>query len=1089
MSEDSRVTELLIDWDEARARGENISIDELCRDCPELADEVAERIEALRAMQSALDTATDGTDTDLGDPVDFQLPGFECLGILGRGGMGVVYKARQASLQRTVAVKMIRSAGLAENALARFRTEAEAVARLQHPNIVHIHEVGEHDGQPFFVLEYVDGGNLSAKLTSQTLPAAEAARLTETLARAVHSAHESGVVHRDIKPSNVLLTAAGTPKLTDFGLAKRLDGDSDLTRTGDVMGTPSYMAPEQARGNTDQVTAATDIYALGATLYEMIAGRPPFVGATPLETLQQIVSQEVLPPSRVQPGIPRDLETVCLKCLEKPPERRYASAADFAEDLQRFLAGQTVRARPVGRAARAGRWIKRHPARAGLITMAAIAVAAFIGLGVGAAYQDRLETVNHDLSDSLNREQRLTQQLQSTLKREKAVAEKLDRALDFRRVALAHSHWKNNQLALARNVLAQVPVKRRHFEWHYIDRMCRADVLTLQAHRGEIIGVTFSRDGQRIATAARDQFARVWDVKTGRQLLQFPIPRWQASTIGRPCGIAFSPDGSRLATGVDNAVEIWNVKTGKRIRRLQLPTKSLVRRIAFNADGSQITAGNAAAVFVWNATSGQPVLRHQIPKKSPRGFLAGPHFHPDGQTVVASTANVLDRKNHAVAYFDLKAGIETKNLPIPYADGRVAFSRDGKHIACIDENPGTIRIVDGQSGRELLTVAGHDGGTYCASFSPDGKTLTSGGSDFLARSWNAATGAAAITHRGHTSHITNLTYNFDGTMIAAGGFDGRLIVWKALEPPERRHIERLSNYFYSAFASFARDGKTLYCGGFYEGAFVSVRETTKREKIHHWKQRGATVYDFCHRTDGVTIAAMSNGGKLQICDAKTGKLIRNLEGNAKDIGSAFPRFDSTGKLIASPTGDNTIRIWETATGRIVRTLKNVTVRGPAEQDGIARVAFSPDGKLIAAGDSQTVRIWETDTGRELHRLKGHQRRVTGVAFGPDGNSIASAGADGIARIWDVKSGGELSTLKGHTARVNCVAFSPDGKRVVTAGRDGTVRLWEPETGLETLTLKSGGWDSASVAFSPDGKRIVAADMYGFKLWDARSGNW
>ncbi len=301
--------------------------------------------------------------------------GYEILGELGRGGMGVVYKARQTKLKRLVALKMILGgthAGGQE--LARFRSEAEAVARLQHPNIVQVYEVGERDGCPFFSLEYIDGGSLAGKLDGTPQQPRAAAKLVETLARAMQSAHQHGIIHRDLKPANVLLTADGIPKITDFGLAKQLDTESSQTQSGAIMGTPSYMAPEQAEGRIKEIGTAADVYALGAILYELLGGRPPFKGATVVDTLEQVRSQEPVSPRRLQPGLARDLETICLKCLHKDPARRYASALDLADDLRRFLEDKPIVARPVGAADRAWRWCRRNPVLAGLVAACILAL-------------------------------------------------------------------------------------------------------------------------------------------------------------------------------------------------------------------------------------------------------------------------------------------------------------------------------------------------------------------------------------------------------------------------------------------------------------------------------------------------------------------------------------------------------------------------------------------------------------------------------------------------------------------------------------------------------------------------------------------
>src|SRR5262245_45196275 len=284
-----------------------------------------------------------------GTPQVLRVGEYEILGRLGHGGMGVVYKARHARLDRLVALKMIISGAHAGPMdLARFHTESRVIARLHHPNIVQLYEAGEHQGLPYFCLEYVEGESLAKRLGGQPQPARDAAQLIETLARAMAVAHGHAVVHRDRKPANILFTSNGVPKVVDFGLAKRLEADSSITHTGSLMGTPSYMAPEQARGDNKAITALTDVYALGAILYECLTGRPPFIGKTPMKTAMKVLNKDAMPPTRLIPGLPRDLETICLKCLDKEPERRYSSALALAEDLHRFLAGESILARPAG---------------------------------------------------------------------------------------------------------------------------------------------------------------------------------------------------------------------------------------------------------------------------------------------------------------------------------------------------------------------------------------------------------------------------------------------------------------------------------------------------------------------------------------------------------------------------------------------------------------------------------------------------------------------------------------------------------------------------------------------------------------------
>jgi serine/threonine protein kinase len=424
-----QLSDLLLRWRELRQQGHNPAAEELCTSHPELLNDLQRQIQAVASMERILDLAggprmaeePSETPARMSDPVHmgacpaepsllttrrFALPGYEILDVLGQGGMGIVYKARQVALKRLVALKMILTGPHAQaDQLARFRAEAEAVAELRHPNIVAIYEVGEFDDRPYFSMELVEGGTLAQKLAGTPMPARQAARLVGTLAEAVAAAHARGIIHRDLKPANVLLQIADcglgndlfsgqsgvrnaqspSPKIADFGLAKRIpDTPTQVaaghqTQTGAIVGTASYMAPEQAEGRSRELSTAVDVYALGAILYETLTGRPPFQGETALDTLEQVRGQDPLPPRRLQPKVPRDLETICLECLQKDPRKRYASARALADDLQRFLAGEPVEARPIATWEKFSKWAKRKPALAALLAVSSAAAGSLLG--------------------------------------------------------------------------------------------------------------------------------------------------------------------------------------------------------------------------------------------------------------------------------------------------------------------------------------------------------------------------------------------------------------------------------------------------------------------------------------------------------------------------------------------------------------------------------------------------------------------------------------------------------------------------------------------------------------------------------------
>lgn len=355
------IIDLLVEWENRRQSGHFMSLDELCPD-PALQAELRKRIERRERLRDVFDSVVlDEAEVPLSARPLPDVAGYEILEVIGYGGMGVVYKARQLGLNRLVALKMVLAgANASPDSLARFRSEAEAVAQLAHPNIVQIFDIGEQEGCPFLAMEHVGGGSLAQQLDGTPVPARQAATLVMSLARAVHHAHERGIVHRDLKPANVLLLADGTPKIADFGLAKRADSDIVHTQTGAILGSPSYMAPEQAAGATSKIGPATDVYALGVILYELLTGRPPFRGASLLDTIEQVREHSPPSPRLLQPKIPRDLETICLKCLEKQPKRRYASAADLADDLMLFLRGDLIRARSLTFLDHVARTITHH---------------------------------------------------------------------------------------------------------------------------------------------------------------------------------------------------------------------------------------------------------------------------------------------------------------------------------------------------------------------------------------------------------------------------------------------------------------------------------------------------------------------------------------------------------------------------------------------------------------------------------------------------------------------------------------------------------------------------------------------------------
>jgi tRNA A-37 threonylcarbamoyl transferase component Bud32 len=485
-----------------------------------------------------------------------RLGDYEVLGEIARGGMGVVYRARQVKLNRFVALKMILAgahAGAEE--LARFRSEAEAVARLQHPNIVQIYEIGEHDGLPYFSLEFVDGGSLHQKLAGAPQQPEVVAPLLETLARAMHAAHQRGIVHRDLKPANVLLTLDSVLKVTDFGLAKRLDEDSGRTQSGVIMGTPSYMAPEQAAGRTKEIGPLADVYALGAILYEMLTGRPPFKGTTVRETLEQVCSQEPVPPRQLQPKVRRDLETICLKCLGKEPRQRYASAEDLADDLRRFQQGRPILARPVGAAGRLWRWCRRNPALAAAAALVLVVVSVAVGLIVrsrnlaidaaaaATAAEGQALLIAGQYKDLAQQKDQLAQQKDALAHEEerqrRAVQGELARLAVQQGLSLCEDQHDTARglpyLAYGLEVAEQVgepdlshAIRANLAAWS--GNLLPQRAVLVHENTPEIHKAAFSPDGRLVATACGDGALRLWDTAPPCARGTGTSGRWAAST-------------------------------------------------------------------------------------------------------------------------------------------------------------------------------------------------------------------------------------------------------------------------------------------------------------------------------------------------------------------------------------------------------------------------------------------------------------------------------------------------------------------------------------------------------------------------------
>ncbi len=1012
---------------------------------------------------------------------DLVVPGFEIICELGRGGMGVVYKARQHKLDRIVALKMI-LAGIhaGREQMARFRREAEAVAQLKHPNIVTIYETGEVNGLLYYAFELVEGHTLAQHIADTEIAPREAVRMVQLLARAIHVVHGSGIIHRDLKPSNILLTLDGTPKITDFGLAKRIDSGEEATRSGAVLGTANYMAPEQAAGDSRLVEPMADVYALGAILYELVAGRPPFQSDNNVDTILKVLSEEPVSPCRHRPGLSADVGTICLKCLQKAPGKRYQTGEELAADLGRYLNNEPVQARPANYWERTLKWARRNPALATLVTFC-VAVVLFVSTG-GWWYGLQLKTANKKAEDrlylSLVAEAGAIRRAREAGYREDAWL-LLQEALELDPPDDERFLMRQEAVACMGDFVGIAPMSWGGFDspWRWNDRLLmelhpHSDILAIVLESGAVslrkamtgvelqllsdtesatTALCFSEDGEVLATGTSDGHIHLWSRNDDHAWVcntTLSVPGdsslSEASPLSAVSAVAMSRDGERVACcTVDNAdVFVWRVGDEPSESVYQGLDGASLHCLAFRPDGSHLLAGfqqeQSNGALVWDTTNGKRTRHVMSSLDRPREIV----FSPDGKLVVTACGDdgvhIYDADTYQQRLF--------VGGDFPF---KVSFSGNSQVLAIPAYQKGTVRLLNIANNRELATLKLSNRAQW-VEFARDGQSLLAA-SENAVDVWDLTRTKEKQILDGHAGGVPGVAFDPGGEILASVGKDRTVKFWQV---STGQLIGTIPGFNESVQAvAFSPDGDLIATGDWDGG--VRLWDTTDYSEVdvlaHPLGQR---VWSVAFSPNGEFFAASvgreGRGGVLvwrieRSTDKGASRYRFELHQQPVDFPSVSLCFSPDSHLLASVDDTDAplhqIHVWD-----LTRECRVPCVWGQSIES-ILGVGFLPDSEHLAfVGPERLPELWNIGNGTNVFDA---QQRIPGRHVGIQARGAVAVHSDGKylaqeslgVRIWDLDSQSLAVVLPEESGSLWCFAWSPVDYSLAVGYSDGTIVIW------------------------------------------------